>query len=77
MTFLLTGSYVLCLYAYTFFQVRRLWGRQEKREAWVYTIFMGLSSAIGALLIAGVELPSFVVPYQIVFESFGKKLLSP
>lgn len=77
MTVFLTGSYILCLCALTFFQVRRLWGRQEKREAWAYAICMVLSCAIGALLIAGVELPSLVVPYQIAFESLGKKLLSP
>ena len=77
MTVFLTGSYILCIGAFTFFQVRRLWGRQEQREAWAYAICMVLSCAIGALLIAGAELPSLVVPYQIVFESLGKKLLAP
>ncbi|SEO70125.1 hypothetical protein SAMN04487895_110115 [Paenibacillus sophorae] len=73
---ILPAIYVLCLGAFTFIQIRRLWSRNETREAWIYGLSMAVSTVTGALLIAGIEFPTFVLPYKIVFESIGKSILS-
>lgn len=77
MKLVMSTGYVLCLCMYTIFQIRRLWGSSEEREAWIYALIMTVTAVIGALLIAGVELPSFVVPYKFLFEPLGKMILSP
>ncbi|KRF43698.1 hypothetical protein [Paenibacillus sp. Soil787] len=77
MKLVMSTGYVLCICAYTLFQFRRLWGSNEKREAWIYALIMTVTAIIGALLIAGVELPSLVVPYKLLFEPLGKMILSP
>ncbi|AIQ11304.1 hypothetical protein PDUR_04330 [Paenibacillus durus] len=74
--FILPTLYIFCLGAFTFIQIRRLWSRNEKREAWIYGLSMTVSAAAGSLLIAGIEFPTFVLPYKIVFESIGKSILS-
>lgn len=76
MKLLLASGYVLCLCAYSFYEIRRLWRRNDKREAWLYGVVMSVSGVVGALLIAGVDLPSLVVPYIFTFEFIGKALLS-
>lgn len=73
----MSAAYVCCICMYTIFHIRRLWGSNEKRETWIYALFMTVSAVIGALLIAGVELPSLVVPYKLLFEPLGKMILSP
>jgi len=73
---LLSAVYILCLGALTFIQIRRLWSKNEKREACIYAISMTVSAVVGLLLIAGVELPTLVFPYKTVFESIGKSILS-
>ncbi|MDQ0901954.1 MULTISPECIES: hypothetical protein [unclassified Paenibacillus] len=77
MKLVMSAGYVLCLCMYTLLQIRRLWGSNEKREAWIYALFMTVTAVIGALLIAGVEVPSLVVPYKFLFEPLGKMILSP
>ncbi|UUZ85861.1 hypothetical protein LJK88_21810 [Paenibacillus sp. P26] len=77
MTYVLPAVYVFCIGVYTSSQIRRFRRQGEKRKAWLYAVFMATSAVIGALLIAGVPLPSLVVPYKVVFEPIGKKLLSP
>lgn len=77
MTIVLSIGYILFLGTYAFVQVRQLWRRNEKPEAWVYAVYMTASAVIGALLLAEVELPTLVLPYKIVFEPIGKLLLSP
>jgi hypothetical protein len=74
---ILPAGYVLCLGAYAFFQIRKLWRNNEKREAWLHAVLLTASAAVGALLLAGVQVPSLVVPYKLVFESIGKRILSP
>ncbi|MDT3427738.1 uncharacterized membrane protein HdeD (DUF308 family) [Paenibacillus forsythiae] len=76
MTLFLPAVYILCLGTFTFIQIRRLWSRNEKREAWIYLLSMTVSAAAGALLIAGVNVPTFILPYRLVFEAFGKSILS-
>lgn len=74
--FILSAVYILCLGALTFIQIRRLWSRNEKREACIYALSMAVSTVVGVLLIADVEVPTLVLPYKIVFESIGKSILS-
>ncbi|AKG33283.1 hypothetical protein [Paenibacillus durus] len=74
--FILPALYILCLGAFTFIPIRRLWRGSEKREAWIYALSMSVSAAVGALLIAGIEVPTFILPYKIVFESIGKSILA-
>ncbi|WP_261301563.1 hypothetical protein [Paenibacillus andongensis] len=77
MKLVMSAGYVLCLCMYTLFQIRHLWGSNEKREASIYALVMTVAAVIGAILIAGVELPSLVVPYKFLFEPLGKMMLSP
>lgn len=72
-----SAVYVLCLGALTFIQCRRLWNGCCKRESLIYAVSMSISAVVGALLIADVEVPTFVLPYKIVFEPIGKSFLSP
>ncbi|MGO4269551.1 hypothetical protein AB4Z22_06860 [Paenibacillus sp. TAF58] len=77
MKLLMSAGYVCCICMYTIFHIHRLWGSNEKRESLIYALFMGVSAVIGALLIAGAELPSLIVPYKLLFEPIGKMILSP
>ncbi|XEC94901.1 hypothetical protein AB6A23_27120 [Paenibacillus tarimensis] len=74
---IVTAVYVLCLGVFTIIQCRRLWSGHNNREALICALTMTLSAVVGALLIAGVEVPTLVLPYQIVFEPIGKAILSP
>lgn len=69
--------YVLCIGALTFIECRRLWSGNCKRESLLYASTMSISAVVGALLFADVKVPTFVLPYKIVFEPIGKLLLSP
>lgn len=74
--FMLPAVYVFCLGALTVYQTRCLWSENDKREAFVYILSMAISAVVGTLLIAGVNVPSLVMPFKIVFESVGKALLN-
>ncbi|MBD2867993.1 hypothetical protein [Paenibacillus arenilitoris] len=76
MMIIVPAVYILCLGALAFIQTRRLWNGNEKREACIYALSMTVSAIVGALLIADVKVPTFVLPYKIVFESIGKSVLS-
>ncbi|MBW5449121.1 hypothetical protein GE107_24125 [Cohnella sp. CFH 77786] len=76
MKILLTAGYLIIVCSYAFDRVRKLRGGNEKREAWVYAVFMAVSAVAGALLLAGVEVPTLVLPYQILLEPIGKMILS-
>jgi hypothetical protein len=73
---IVSAVYVLCIGALTFIECRRLWRGCFKRESLLYALSMSISAVVGALLFAEVKVPTFVLPYKIVFEPFGKMLLS-
>ncbi|MDQ0062835.1 hypothetical protein [Paenibacillus harenae] len=77
MMIIVPAVYIFFLGVFTIFQSRRLWIGQDKREALICALSMTLSAIVGMLLIAEVELPTFVLPYKIVFEPIGKLILSP
>ncbi|MBA2937714.1 hypothetical protein HZF08_05310 [Paenibacillus sp. CGMCC 1.16610] len=67
--------YLTFMVVWSFVTIRSMLRRQKKREAAVFGGIMTVSSIIGTLLIARVNLPSMIVPFKIVFEPFGKMLL--
>lgn len=77
MKLLLASAYGLCLCVFSVYRIRRLWRRNDRREAWLYGVVMSVSGVVGALLIGGAELPSLVVPYIFAFEAIGKAILTP
>jgi uncharacterized membrane protein YjfL (UPF0719 family) len=69
------AGYVLLLVVWSFVRIQSLRSKQKNKEAAVYGFLMGVSSIIGSLLIAGVNIPSIVVPFKIIFEPIGKMIL--
>lgn len=68
-------GYILLLVVWSFVRIQSLLSKQKTKEAAVYGGLMGVSSIISSLLIARVDIPSFIVPFNIIFESIGKMLL--
>lgn len=60
---------------WAFLCVRDLLAKHKKREAWIYGALLGICLVIGTLLLAQVIMPSFIVPFNAVFEPLGKLIL--
>ena len=60
---------------WTIVRMRSLLARQKGREDAVYGATMLISLVIGSLLIAQLNLPSFILPAQRLFEPIGQYLL--
>lgn len=71
------GGYIVIVAGWTLFKVRSLAAERHYKEAALYGGLMGLAIVLGSLMIAKVELPSFIVPFQQLFEPIGRKLLRP
>ena len=69
------SGFVILIMVWSFIEIRSLLVKQQTKEAAVYGGLMGVSAIIGSLLMARVELPSLVVPYEIVFQPIGKMIL--
>jgi len=74
---IVSAVYLVSLGVFTYIQCRLLWSGRNKREALICGLSMTVSAVVGALLIAGVDVPTLVLPYKIVFEPIGKAILSP
>lgn len=57
------------------FQIKQFVKKEGKKEAIVYGFFMSLAALMGALLIAGVKIPSHNVLVLKFFEPLGKFIL--
>ncbi|TMV48036.1 hypothetical protein FE783_18930 [Paenibacillus mesophilus] len=66
--------FLLLLAGLSYLQIA--YGKGEKKEAAAYAGLMLAAAVIGALLIAGVRLPSPATPLQAVFEPIGKWFFS-
>ncbi|MBD0382395.1 hypothetical protein [Paenibacillus sedimenti] len=69
------SGFVILIVVWSFIKIRSLLVKQQTKEAAVYGGLMGVSAVIGSLLMAGVDLPSLVVPYEIIFQPIGKMIL--
>ncbi|SFI37353.1 hypothetical protein SAMN02799624_00664 [Paenibacillus sp. UNC496MF] len=67
--------FVLIAAVWSAVSIRGLRGRGQNKEAALYGGIMGISVALGCLFIARVNLPSFILPSQMLFEPVGKLLL--
>lgn len=56
----------------SFFQVRSLLSQQKKKEIAVYLTLMSGAGLIGALMLAGIEVPSPAPPIRAMFEPISK-----
>lgn len=74
---ILIVGYVLLLVIWSFNRLQSLLSKQKNKEAAVYGGLMGLSTIVGSLLIARVNIPSFIIPIIAIFEPIGKRLLMP
>lgn len=71
------GGYALLVAGWTLFKVRSMAAERQYKEAALYGGLMGLAIVLGSLMIAKVELPSFTLPFKLLFEPIGRKLLRP
>lgn len=69
------AGYALLLVVWSYVSIKALLRNQQYKEAAIYGGLMGVSAIIGCLLIAGVDVPSVVIPFKMVFEPFGKMIL--
>lgn len=67
--------YVSLMLGWSFVTIPIMLRKQKNREAAVFGGLIAVSSIIGSLLIARVNVPSMVVPFKLVFEPIGKMLL--
>jgi hypothetical protein len=68
----LYAGYLIIL---TVVRTRSLSRNGKTKEASLYGGLMAVCAVLGSLIIAKVDIPSLVVPYQIVFEPIGKMIL--
>lgn len=68
-------AFLLFLGILSFVQVKPLLKKGKRKEAAVVVSLMGLSAAVGSLLIAGIDIPSPTVLLRMVFEPIGKAIL--
>ncbi|WP_308639906.1 hypothetical protein [Paenibacillus silvisoli] len=71
-----TAGYVIVLAVWSYIRINRLLDCNKRKEAAVYGCLMGIAAFIGAILIARMDVPSFIVPFQMLLEPIGKKLLT-
>ena len=69
------GGFLLAVVVWSIYRIQFLRAQQKNREAVVYGGLMGVASILGSLLLAGVNIPSMVVPYEMIFEPIGRRLL--
>lgn len=68
-------GYVLFVVVWSIIRIRFMLSKQKNKEAVVNGGILGISLLIGSLLIAQVNLPSFVHILQVLLEPVGKQLL--
>ncbi|MFD0669936.1 hypothetical protein [Cohnella sp. GCM10027633] len=69
------GGFVLVAAIWSFFKVRSLAAGRQYKEAALYGGLMGMAIVFGSLLMAKVEMPSFTLPFKLLFEPIGRMLL--
>lgn len=67
--------YIGCLIILTVLRIRSLSRNGKTKEAALYAGLMAVCAVLGSLILARAEIPSLVLPYQIVFEPIGKVIL--
>lgn len=69
------GLYVVCVSVLSIVRIQSLMRKQQKKEAALYGGLMTVCAVLGSLLLAEVQIPSLVVPYEIIFQPIGKMIL--
>lgn len=69
------GLYVICVIVLSIVRIQSLLRKQQKKEAALYGGLMTVCVVLGSLLLAGAQMPSLIVPYEIVFQPIGKMIL--
>lgn len=69
------GLYVICVIVLSIVRIQSLLRKQQKKEAALYGGLMTVCVVLGSLLLAGAQIPSLIVPYEIVFQPIGKMIL--
>jgi hypothetical protein len=67
--------FVCSMIIWSLIRIRSMLSMQKNREAAVFGSILGVSSIVGSLLIARVNVPDMIVPFKIMLEPFGKMLL--
>lgn len=68
-------GYILLVMIWFFYRIRSMRRKEETKEMVVYGGILGISLLIGSLLIAHVDLPSFILSCEFLLEPIGKLLL--
>lgn len=69
------SGFIMLVGVLSYFQIRQILIKEDRKEALVYGFLMSLAFAIGLLLIAGVEIPSQNILINRIFMPIGKALL--
>lgn len=69
------GLYVICVIVLSIVRIQSLLRKQQKKEAALYGGLMTVCVVLGSLLLAGAQIPSLIVPYEIIFQPIGKMIL--
>lgn len=69
------GAYVLIFAGWTTYKVRSYARKRDYKTAVLYGGLMGFAIVIGSLQIAKIQLPSFIIPFKLLFEPIGHALL--
>ncbi|MEK5645751.1 hypothetical protein BK138_32600 [Paenibacillus rhizosphaerae] len=68
-------GYVLIVVIWFFYRIKPMRRNKDTKEMVVFGGILGVSLLIGSLLIAHVDLPSFILACQFPLEPIGKYLL--
>ncbi|RED58607.1 hypothetical protein [Cohnella lupini] len=71
-----TTGFALILMIWSFVRIQSLVSKQKFKVAAVYGGLMGVSTLVGCLLIARVDVPSTIIPFKMIFEPIGKLILT-
>lgn len=67
--------YVVSIIVLSFVQTKLFLKNRQLKEAALYVGLMTVCAVLGSLFLAGIDIPSLVVPYEIVFQPIGKMIL--
>lgn len=67
--------FIIPMVMYSFMKIKTLKSNDQKKEATLFGSIMAITLVVGSLLILNVNIPSFIIPFKILFEPIGKKIL--
>jgi len=68
-------GFLVIIATWTSSRIRLLLSNHRNKEASIYASLMGIAAIVGSLLLAEIEIPSVIIPFNFAFKPLGKMIL--